>query len=67
MLEEVLFNPKDKTKITLLYANTSFDDILMKQDLDKLAQKYPDRLKVYYTIDKFADKKQTESWKGETG
>ena len=67
MIEEVLYNPDDKTKVTLLYANTSLDDILLKKDLDKLAQKYPERLKVYYTVDKLADNKVTASWKGEVG
>ena len=67
MMEEILFNGDDKTKITLLFANSTFSDILMKQDLDKLAQKYPERLKVIYTIDKLAEKKETDSWKGETG
>ncbi|CAF0973356.1 unnamed protein product [Didymodactylos carnosus] len=67
MIEEVLFNSSDKTKITFLYANSSFDDILLKDDLDKLAQKYPDQFKCYYTTDKFANKDQKKSWKGETG
>lgn len=67
MIEEVLFNPDDKTKVTLLFANTSMDDILLKPDLDKLAQKYPDRLKIYYTVDKLAEKKDATTWKGETG
>lgn len=67
MIEEVLYNPDDKTKVTLLFANTSIDDILLKSDLDKLALKYPDRLKVYYTVDKIADKKDAASWKGEQG
>ncbi len=67
MIEEVILNPDDKTKVTLLFANTTFDDILLKQDLDKLAQKYPDRLKIYYTVSKLAEKKEKESWKGESG
>lgn len=67
MIEEVLYNPDDTTKVTLLYANTSIDDILLKKDLDKLAQKYPERLKVHYTVDRFADNKVTASWKGEVG
>jgi cytochrome-b5 reductase len=67
IIEEVLFNSDDKTKVTLLFANTSLDDILLKKELDKFAQKYPDRLKVYYTVDKLADKKETDSWKGEVG
>jgi NAD(P)H-flavin reductase len=67
MIEEILFNPDDKTKVTFLYANTTPNDILLKENLDKLAQKYPNRLKIYYTVDKFADKKEKESWKGEVG
>lgn len=67
MVEEILFNSDDKTKVTLLFANTSLDDILLKPDLDKLAQKYPDRFKLYYTVDKIADKKDASSWKGEVG
>jgi cytochrome-b5 reductase len=67
MIEEVLFNPDDKTKVTLLFANSSLSDILLKQDLDKLAQKYPTRLKIYYTVSKLAEKKEKDSWKGETG
>ncbi len=67
MIEEVVFNSDDKTKVTLLFANSSLSDILLKQDLDKLAQKYPTRLKIYYTVSKLAEKKEKDSWKGETG
>ncbi|CAF1406781.1 unnamed protein product [Didymodactylos carnosus] len=67
IIEEVLYNSKDKTKITLLYANASVDDILLKDDLDKLAQKYPDRFKCYYTVDKLTDASQKKTWKGDTG
>jgi len=67
MIEEVLFNPDDKTKITLLFSNTTPEDILLREHLDKLAQKYPDKFKVYYTVSKFADKKEKESWKGDVG
>ena len=67
MIEEIILNPDDRTKITLLYANTTTEDILLKKDLDKIAQKNPERLKVYYTVDKLADKKETDAWKGEVG
>ena len=67
MIEEILYNPEDKTKVSLLFANTSVDDILLKKELDKYAQKYPDRFKVYYTVDKLAEKKETSTWKGEVG
>ncbi len=67
MIEEVLFNPDDKTKVTLLFSNTATEDILLKDDLDKLAQKYPDRFKVHYTVSKLGDKKEKTSWKGDIG
>lgn len=67
MIEEILLNPDDKTKVTLLFANTSIDDILLKKDLDKYAQKYPERFKVFYTVDKIVDSKDKSSWKGDVG
>jgi len=67
MIEEVLYNEKDKTKLTLLYANVSIDDILLKDSLDQLQSKYPDKFKVYYTVDKLTDSQQKKTWKGETG
>ncbi|CAF0957867.1 unnamed protein product [Didymodactylos carnosus] len=67
MIEEVLFNADDTTTITLLYANTSFADILIKGDLDKLAQKYYDRFKCYYTISSVADTAEDQAWTGERG
>ena len=39
----------------LLYANKSFDDILLKMELDSLADKYPDRFQVHYIIEKKKD------------
>ncbi|XP_057550316.1 NADH--cytochrome b5 reductase 1-like [Amaranthus tricolor] len=46
----ILENPKDLTKIHLIYANKTADDILLKEDLDGFASKYPDRFKVYYVV-----------------
>ncbi|CAM4771431.1 unnamed protein product [Rotaria magnacalcarata] len=66
MIEEVVLNPNDKTKITFLFANTSIDDILLREKLDKLTEKYPDRLKVHYAVSKVA-KAQAKTWQGEVG
>lgn len=66
MIDEVLDNSDDQTKVILLYANVSVDDILLKKELDKMAQKNPHRLKVYYTVDKVNDKEKG-SWKGDVG
>ncbi|KAA8519032.1 hypothetical protein F0562_016194 [Nyssa sinensis] len=40
----ILENPKDKTKVHLIYANVTFEDILLKEELDGLATNYPDLL-----------------------
>jgi len=62
LIDEVLSNPKDNTQMTLIYANVSIDDILLKSRLDGLAAKYPKKLKVHYAIDS-----APPSWKGHVG
>jgi cytochrome-b5 reductase len=61
VIEEILKNPDDITKVSLLYANVSPDDILLKQKLDSLAATHPN-LKVFYTVDK-----PSNDWRGGTG
>ena len=39
--QAILDNPKDHTQISLLYANVSEKDILLKDKLDALAAKHP--------------------------
>ncbi|KAI4301002.1 hypothetical protein L6164_034321 [Bauhinia variegata] len=46
----ILENPKDRTKVHLIYANVTYEDILLRQELDGLAANYPDRFKVYYVL-----------------
>ncbi|KAH3664161.1 hypothetical protein OGAPHI_004875 [Ogataea philodendri] len=65
IIHEVLKNKEDKTKIKLLYGSKSLDDILLKKELDELAKKHPDQLKVSYFVDKApsaADPKITEGY-----
>ncbi|XP_028801574.1 NADH-cytochrome b5 reductase-like protein [Neltuma alba] len=61
VIEAILKNPDDKTRISLLYANISPDDILLKQKLDVLAASHPN-LKVFYTVDH-----PTKNWRGGVG
>ncbi|RKP24396.1 hypothetical protein SYNPS1DRAFT_23515 [Syncephalis pseudoplumigaleata] len=49
---KILENPEDKTKLSLLFANVTEDDILARDVLEAMATKYPDRLNLYYTVDK---------------
>ena len=48
----ILENAEDKTKIALVYANNSEEDILLKTEFDTLAQKYPERFSKTYVISK---------------
>lgn len=58
---EILNNPDDNTKVTLIYANKSEGDILLKEMLDGLAAKHSN-FNVVYTLDK-----APWLWKGKTG
>lgn len=48
---------KDSTKLALLFANQSEDDILLRKELDELAEQHSDRFKVWYTVDRSTDGK----------
>ncbi|GAV87134.1 NAD_binding_1 domain-containing protein/FAD_binding_6 domain-containing protein [Cephalotus follicularis] len=61
VIEAILKNPDDNTQISLLYANVSPDDILLKQKLDVLADSHPN-LKIFYTVDN-----PSKNWKGGKG
>jgi len=60
LVRAVLDDPTDKTKVFLLVANKSEEDILLKDEL-KEAAKDP-RIKITYTVDT-----GSSSWKGYTG
>ncbi|KAF3957320.1 hypothetical protein CMV_017659 [Castanea mollissima] len=46
----ILENPKDKTNVHLIYANVTLEDILLKEELDAFARKFPNQFKVYYVL-----------------
>ena len=62
VVDHALSDPKNKTKFTLIFANVSEKDILMREQLDGLAKSHPDNFKVVYVLDK-AD----GNWTGPTG
>jgi cytochrome-b5 reductase len=51
IMREVLSNPEDHTEISLVFANVTESDILLRAELDAMAYLYPN-FKVYYTLDK---------------
>jgi cytochrome-b5 reductase len=54
-------NPEDKTVIDLIFANVNKEDILLKEDLDELAEKHSN-FRVHYVLNN-----PPEGWKGGVG
>ncbi|CAM0885067.1 unnamed protein product [Alopecurus aequalis] len=57
--------PEDETEMHLVYANRTEDDILLRDELDRWAAEYPDRLKVWYVVGHV--KRPEEGWKFSVG
>ncbi|WZZ90955.1 hypothetical protein YC2023_119534 [Brassica napus] len=58
----ILENPTDKTKVHLIYANVTSEDILLKEELESLTANYPDQFKIYYVLNQ-----PPETWDGGVG
>jgi cytochrome-b5 reductase len=55
-------NPEDKTKVTLVFANITEEDILLKKELEELENTYPQRFRAFYVLDK-----PPKEWSGGSG
>ncbi|EPZ32751.1 Oxidoreductase, FAD-binding domain-containing protein [Rozella allomycis CSF55] len=61
IIQYILSNGTDRTKISLIFANVSEEDILLRKELDDLQSKF-NNFKVYYVLNK-----PPENWKYGTG
>jgi cytochrome-b5 reductase len=61
IIRRICEDPRDDTKTTLVYANKTEGDILLKKELDEFAAKY-DQFKVHYVLSN-----PSQGWKGEKG
>jgi len=52
VMAAILKDPNDSTTISLLYANQTEDDILVRDMLEDLQAKHPKRMMVWYTLDR---------------
>ena len=64
VLITLLNDPADRTKITVVFANVSYDDILLKDELDELAETFAARFSVYYVLNDAPDDME---WDGGVG
>lgn len=64
VIDAVLANPDDVTQLSLVFANTSPADVLLKQTLEDYAAKHPN-FKVFFVVDKASP--GSDGWKGGVG
>ncbi|RZF38823.1 hypothetical protein LSTR_LSTR000526 [Laodelphax striatellus] len=55
-------DPHDDTKMSLLFANQTEEDILLRPELEEVSAKHPEQFKLWYTVDR-----PTEGWKYSVG
>eukprot|EP00605_Chrysophyceae_sp_TOSAG23-4_P001436 GSChrysophyteH1.ASY1.ANO1.1564.1 assembled CDS len=63
IIREMLKNPRDHSDISLLYANQTENDILLRKELEQMAREHKDRFRVHYTL----DHPPRRGWKGSKG
>jgi len=52
VIAAILKDPSDKTEVSLLYANQTDNDILVRDMLEDLQKKHPKQFKLWYTLDR---------------
>lgn len=63
VIKAILRDPQDKTKMSLIFANLTEDDILLCQELKDLAAKHPQQFKVFFVLNEASN----EKWTGGVG
>ncbi|XP_078046670.1 NADH-cytochrome b5 reductase 3 isoform X1 [Augochlora pura] len=62
LVRAIVKDPTDETECSLLFANQTEKDILLREELDEVARKHPKKFKVWYTLDT-----SDENWAYSTG
>jgi len=52
LVRAVFSDPEDETCLSLLLANQTEDDILLRKELEGVQAEFPDRFKLWYTVDR---------------
>jgi cytochrome-b5 reductase len=50
LIQGILNNPKDKTRIKLVFGVHTEQDVLLKKELDEYRERFPDRFEYLYTV-----------------
>lgn len=62
IVKAVFKEPTDSVSLSLIFANQTEEDILVRDDLEKIAAEQPSRFKLHYTLDR-----PPADWKYSTG
>jgi cytochrome-b5 reductase len=62
LIRAICENARDTSEVSLIYANQTEQDILLRAELDNFAHKYPGNFKVYYVLEK-----TPAEWQGGSG
>ncbi|KAK4111733.1 putative cytochrome b5 reductase [Canariomyces notabilis] len=62
LIRAICENPRDTSEVSLIYANRTEQDILLRRELDSFARRYPRNFKVFYVLDH-----APAEWKGGRG
>ncbi|KAL2203234.1 hypothetical protein CC79DRAFT_1401480 [Sarocladium strictum] len=52
VIRAICEHDRDLTEVSLIYANRTEEDILLREELDAFARRYPKNFKVYYMLDR---------------
>ncbi|XP_029430014.1 NADH-cytochrome b5 reductase 1 isoform X3 [Rhinatrema bivittatum] len=52
LIRAIMKDPNDQTKCSLLFANQTDKDILLRDELEELQTRHPDRLKLWFIVDR---------------
>ncbi|XP_038620360.1 NADH-cytochrome b5 reductase 2 [Tachyglossus aculeatus] len=52
LIRHITKDPDDRTKCSLIFANRTEADILLRAELEAVAKAHPDKFKLWYTLDK---------------
>ncbi|SCU77748.1 LAME_0A02102g1_1 [Lachancea meyersii CBS 8951] len=63
VVKSIHADPKDHTKVFIVYGSQTEDDILLKKELDAIVESKPDQFKIYYLL----DKPTRDTWTGGVG
>jgi len=62
VVNDILKHPEDKTEVSLLFANQTEEDILLREEIEEMVEENTGRLHVWYTLDR-----AQENWSYSSG